>query len=172
MAEVPRLQKLFSPNWKRKCKDWLKRYGFAEVVSIAGTYLGFIAVIDSFDVSIATASFGGSIGEALGFYSVIGLREFWRDRAKAQRKGKEYGSKGLLKTTMLLASEFGPSEIFDAIVIRPFCIGISAYYLGTLAGILVGKLTSDVAFYIPVILTYELQQAYAKRKERQLEQAE
>lgn len=172
MVQVARPQKLFSPNWKKKCKDWLKRYGFAELVSIVGTYLGYFAVVVSFDASISTASFGGSIGEALGFYSVISLREFWRDRAKAQRKGKKYGGQDMLKTCMLLASEFGPSEIFDAIVIRPFCIGISAYYLGTLAGILVGKLTSDVAFYIPVILTYELQQAYAKRKERQFNKAE
>jgi hypothetical protein len=55
-----------------------------------------------------------------------------------------------------LAVEFGPAEALDSLVVRPACVAVGVAALGPVAGVLVAKLVADLAFYVPVIATYEL----------------
>jgi hypothetical protein len=55
-----------------------------------------------------------------------------------------------------VAVEFGPAELIDSVVVRPF-----AFYAGpllvdnTIGGWIFGKLVSDLAFYLCAIVAYE-----------------
>jgi len=132
-------------EWPR-AKRWLHRYGPAEVVGIGTALLGSY-LVHALTGSEIAAAFGGALGETLGFYGVIIGREIRRDA--------ETGPRAWLRTAAHLMIEFGPAEILDTAVIRPFTMGAGTRLLGRALGIPLGKLAADVTFYVPVIITYE-----------------
>jgi hypothetical protein len=140
-------------EWPR-VKRWLHRYGPAELCGIATALLGSYGVHALTGNEIA-AAFGGSIGETLGFYSVIIGREIRRHREAARVAELPYGPRGWFKTFSWLILEFGPAEILDTGIIRPFTMGLGTRLLGRALGIPLGKLAADVTFYVPVIAIYE-----------------
>lgn len=140
-------------EWPR-IKRWLHRYGPAEVAGIATAMVGSYSVHAVTGNEIA-AAFGGAIGETLGFYGVIIGREIRRAAMAARIAELPYGPRGWFKTFSWLILEFGPAEILDTGVIRPFTMGVGTRLLGRALGIPLGKLAADITFYVPVILTYE-----------------
>lgn len=45
--------------------------------------------------------------------------------------------------------------MLDTFLTRPFFMGAGVRLLGPQLGLVIGKVVADVAFYLPVILTYE-----------------
>src|SRR5204863_9137318 len=118
---------------------------------ISGALLG-AALLRALTGSDVAAAYGGSLGETVGFYSVIVGREVWQDRRAARHAGERYRLPHAIRTSANLVIEFGLAEILDSAVVRPLAMGIGMRYLGHEWGVLAGKLAADVFLYIPVIM--------------------
>lgn len=146
----------------QKIKEWLWRYLPAEIFATTGIIL-ITGTIYFFTGNRILAAYTGSIFENLGYYSFISLRELKRDKAKYKNSNKEFGIIIFFKTIRNLAAEFGPSEILDTLIIRPFCI----YWLPILIsnyifGVMIGKFIADLIFYTITITFYEKRKKYLK----------
>jgi hypothetical protein len=135
-----------------KIREWGLRYLPAEIFCL------FVAVIASFFIfkttsnPIATAYFG-ALSETIAYYSFISIKEL---------KGKKTFI-SIIKSIRNLFLEFGFSEILDSFVIRPFFMYIMPMIVGNLSvGIILGKIISDVIFYIPTIIMYEFRKKHLK----------
>ena len=142
---------------------WIRRYGLAEVTGIATAVAGSF-LVHAFTRSEIAAAYGGALGENVGFYGFIVVRELLADRRRAHTGGESYGWAGVLRTTMHLMFEFGPAELLDTLLIRPAAMGIGTVHLGREWGVVAGKIVADILFYIPVILTYEQQRRMARAR--------
>ncbi len=149
-----------------KIKEWLYRYGPAEIIGTVAAYTSFFLVQDATDSNIA-AAYAGTIGENVGFYGTMIIRETASDMKDAKRKGQRYGPRKVVKTAAKLISEFGAAEALDSFVIRPATMGLGSKYLGREVGVMAGKIVADIGFYISTIASYELRQSISKRNKRQ-----
>lgn len=143
--------------------DWLKRYGppeiFGTLTALAGAWIGDLL---SRGNPLALA-YGGAIGENLGFYGVVFIRELRADARRIRSQSGHYRARQGMATVRKLLLEFGPSELLDTGVVRPLAMGLCAQWLGREIGVVVGKLLADVSFYLPVVLTYELRRMLERR---------
>jgi len=140
---------------RRPWREWLARYGGAEVVGLGGALLGAYVVHAITGNGIA-AAYGGTLGENLGFYGVIIGREVGADARRHRGDGRAYGARQWLETASHLVLEFGFAEVLDSLLIRPLAMAAGTHYLGWSLGVPAGKVVADVVFYIPVITSYEL----------------
>ncbi|HIH42361.1 TPA: hypothetical protein HA246_01825 [Candidatus Woesearchaeota archaeon] len=143
------------PKRKDKLIEWTKRYGIAEIVSIAATYVCSYIADALFENNMAVA-YGATFGATAGFYGTMILKDIRNDYLTARKDSQKYGVSGVLKTSKNLLIEFGAAEILDIAITRPAATVASIYLLGKGAGIIIGKVIADIAFYIPVIISYEL----------------
>jgi hypothetical protein len=152
-----------------KAMEWIRRYGPAEVIgsvmAVAGAFVApeITAILTGSNPQYAwvrdvAVAYGGTIGENLGFYSVIISRELRSDRRNLIERGSHYGLRAATGTVWNLLMEFGPAEILDSLVVRPLAMGTGASLLGLGSGVFAGKIVADIGFYIPSILSYELRQ--------------
>lgn len=140
---------------------WAKRYGAPEIAGTFAAYIGYFTVLGITQNAVASA-YGGSIGESLGFFAVMVVREIAADRAKAKRRLESYGPKEVSATIHGLFVEFGPAELLDTGLIGPLAMGTASFYLGPGIGILLGKLASDVGFYGSAIFASEMRKRRAR----------
>ena len=152
-------------SWRQKGAEWLERYGVAEVVGLCTAVAGSFAARALTGSEIA-AAYGGAMGENVGYYGVIIGREVVRDRRAAEAADRRYGMAGAARTARNLLFEFGVAEVLDSAVLRPHAMGLGVRLLGRAAGVVVGKLAADVAFYVPVICAYELRRQLAHSRSR------
>ncbi len=138
-----------------KIKEWLNRYGFAEIIGTASAYAGFF-LVQSLTNNIILSAYAAAMGENIGFYGTILAREVISDIKRTRGKEKKYGLIESLKIATKLCTEFGPAEILDSLIIRPVSMGFGANLLGGKIGVIAGKLLADIIFYIPTIVSYEL----------------
>lgn len=132
---------------KRKVIEWLRRYslpliiGYILTLSVAsGTKLLF--------GSLVVAAYFATWADNCGFYGTIAYRDL-------KARGKLSFS-NFFKVIRDMIVEFGPAEYVDSFVLRPlflatFPLFISNYPLA----ILLGSLTAEITFFIPVIISYE-----------------
>ena len=125
----------------RRAREWLRRYGPAELVALAGALAGYL-LVELLTGNRAAAAFAAAAGDNVGYYGLLAAREIARRRSVRRALGA-------------LALEFGPAELLDSTVIRPACTALATGTLGP-AGVVAGKLLADLVFYAPVIATYEL----------------
>jgi len=130
-----------------RVKDWIRRYGPAELVGIATALLGSWLLYATTRNEVA-AAYGGALGENVGFYAVMVGREI-----RAQRP---HGPGAWARTAANLMIEFGAAEILDSGIIRPLAMGLGTHWLGRQWGVPLGKIAADITFYVPVIAIYEL----------------
>lgn len=147
-----------------KIREWLIRYVPSEIAAVIMSYLGFICIWNLSDHNLAAASYGSAMAENVGFYGVMLIREFLREKREALLKNKPYGFSGILKTLVGLLVEFGPGEILDSFVIRPLTVGLAVHFLGIELGVIAGKLSADFAFFVPTIAIYEFKKSYRAKK--------
>lgn len=158
------IDELEPPSGGSRVKEWVRRYWLAEIVGTLSAF-GGSWLLDRLTGNPIAAAYGGSIGESLGFYGVITLKQMVADAHAAGRRQVPYDAAGALKTTRAIFMEFGPAELIDGGLLRPLLMGLGTKLLGRELGILAGKLLSDVAFYLPVILAYEM----GKKRRREVE---
>ena len=136
-------------------RDWLRRYGPAELAGVAAALLGSW-LVHAWTGSEIAAAFGGSLGENVGFYGVIIGREIRADRHARVTIGRRYGIREWRGTALNLVVEFGAAELLDSCLLRPLAMGVGTSILGRELGVIAGKIVADITFYAPVILAYEM----------------
>jgi hypothetical protein len=137
-------------NWR----EWLRRYGIAEICGTIGSYAGFLIVASVAD-SMVAASYGAALGENSGFYGYI----FAREVVALYSAGGRLSVRQLPKIVKDIAYEFGTAEILDFFLLRPGATFVAVALLGQGIGVLVGKVAADLVFYALAIGFYERRKA-------------
>ncbi len=143
------------PPSRGRIRQWIARYGIAEVVGAAAAFGAFWLVQSVTDSRVA-AAYAAALAESAGFYLTLLLGELIREAYAAGAHRAVYGPREMFRSLHTLLVEFGPAELIDTGVTRPLCFGLATAWLGPRFGILIGKLTADVIFYGPVIVVHEL----------------
>jgi hypothetical protein len=146
---------------RRKLLEWARRYLPAEALGTS-TALAAAWVEYALSGSLVSAAIAGTIGEALGYYGYIVIREVLRHGGGRRLRGAPRRRWRLgIKTVRDLLIEFGPAELIDSFLARPFFMYLMPSLLHDFtAGILVGKLAADAIFYSLAIGAYELRKQY------------
>jgi len=139
--------------------SWVRRYLPSEIV---GTIASLVAAIWAFTASdsLVVAAVAATLAEGIGFYGVFAVRQLWRfgrsPRVAARRRLSAKVSLTLVLTARSMAVEFGPAELLDTILIRPFLMFAVPALLGpTWYAWLIGKIAADLVFYAVAILSLE-----------------
>ncbi len=148
----------------KKIKNWIKRYGPAEIVCSIFAVLS-ASVIYSLTKNDILTALAGTWGENIGFYGVIGFRDVRASRKNHKENGKNYTIFSFLKTIRAMIFEFGPAEILDTFFSRPLMMYMFPKITGNIqTGIFAGKIAADIIVYIPIIISYEIQQWHKNKK--------
>lgn len=135
-----------------KLHEWGKRYLPAEIISTV-TGLSTAFLMFHFTGNRILAAFFGTWAENGSYYVFL----VWRDTKKVS------GFQKFLKKCLHIVMEFGPAEVLDTFVMRPFFLYLMPLTLNNFpAGIIVGKIIADVLFYVPTIIIYELRKKHWK----------
>jgi len=161
MSEPRRTETRAALVERRPWREWVARYGPAEVVGTGGALLGAY-LVHALTRSEIAAAYGGTIGENLGFYGVMIGREVRADYRRHRGQGLGYGVRQWLQTASNLMLEFGLAEVLDSALIRPLAMGAGTHYLGRGWGVPAGKVVADLIFYVPVIIAYELRRRFQR----------
>jgi hypothetical protein len=150
---------------KSNLKKWIKRFLPAEVV---GTLCAVISawVASSFDIHRVGIAFAASIAETVGFYLAIMVTDALQIKKELKRQHRSMPLPALLLTTLKnMVLDFGVAELADSFVVRPFFMYIFPLWLNDYsAGIVAGKIASDLVFYVPVIVAGEIRTHLARRR--------
>jgi hypothetical protein len=137
-----------------RLRDWIARYGFAELAGITCAFLGSI-LARRFTGSAVAAAYGAAWGESLGYSGMIITRDFLAESRAARAAERRFGARQASGVVGGLLAEFGPAALLDTFVTRPLVMGLGIRWLGLGLGIVAGKAVADVLFYVPVIFVYE-----------------
>jgi hypothetical protein len=159
------------PGVRCKLREWSKRYLPAEVV---GSFTALTAAwaVYAISGSLVAAAIAGSIGESLGYYGCVAFRDLRRSNAQHRHHGlPQRRWLAGTRTARDMLIEFGPAELVDTFLARPFFMYLMPTLLHNLpAGLLAGKLAADVVFYSLAIASYELKKQYLPLLPRPREQ--
>lgn len=134
------------PSRRRRIVFWICRYLPAEIAGTAAMVLAGVALtfVTSSSILIALAALAGEI---VGFYAILAFTVYAEQRANV--RGPRAGRRAAARTLILLIAEFGPAELLDTLVVRPAALMAGVWMLGDpVWGMLAGKLTADVVFYV------------------------
>jgi uncharacterized protein (DUF2062 family) len=139
---------------KANFKEWFDRYKYSELAATSAVLLSsqFGRILSGL-----TTAYLITFAEYFAFYAIIIVRSY-RKLAKDKR---QLNQKITLKETFLLVQnlvlEFGYPAILDLFFIRPFCMYWMPILTGNFfSGIILGKITADLFFYLFTIINYEL----------------
>jgi hypothetical protein len=152
---------------KSNIKKWVKRFLPAEIVgTLAAITSAWVA--SSLDVHRVGIAFAASIAETVGFYLTIMVTDALLIRKEFKRQHRSMTLSALLFTTLKnMVLDFGIAELADSFLVRPFFMYVFPLWLNDYsAGIVAGKIASDLVFYVPVIVAGEIRTHLARRRER------
>ena len=141
---------------KEKLREWIKRYGLAEIISLTATVVASWLAFELTKNNITTALVATWIGN-IGYFGTILIQDIQLAINQLREKDKKYSLETFYQNLRALFVEFGIAEIFDTFLIRPALL----YYFPLLVGnrtlgVVIAKFTADKTFYIPAIISYEL----------------
>ena len=149
---------------KTKIKGWVQRFLPAEVV---GTIVAIAvsSLTHYYTNNAVMAAYAGSVCETIAFYATIIIHDALITSKKLKEEGKTLSFRGFVYLLRNILFDFGLAELMDSLLLRPLCMYIFPIWLGNYPlGILVGKVASDIAFYLPVIISYELRLWLSERR--------
>lgn len=135
-------------------RDWLLRYGPAEVAGITLAFVASFAVRHTTHSAILGA-YAAAWGETIGYASVMGTRDLLAQFRQSRRRGRKAPVRDAGSVATDLLAEFGPAGVIDTFVTRPFMMAVGVKMLGAVVGLVFGKITADLLFYGPVVYMYE-----------------
>jgi hypothetical protein len=142
---------------KRKVKEWLKRYLPAEIVGTV-TAVSSASIAHLFSANLLLTAYAGSFGEAIGFYSTVFIQNILQVHKKNKIEEKTFSLANITGIITTIVLEFGPAGLIDGLLLRPlFMFLFPVLFKNFTLGILIGKFTGDLTFYMLVILSYEIQ---------------
>lgn len=135
-------------------RHWLARFGWAEACGFAGSYAGFFALTAA-SAGSELAAFGAALGENVGYYGTIFLRD-WRALPRDKRR--------IRPVLLAMLHDFGMAEALDTLVVRPALTLSTVSLLGEALGVGAGKIAADVVFYALALVFYERRRAKEGRR--------
>ena len=135
-------------------RDWLFRYGPAEVAGITLAFVASFAVRHTTHSGILGA-YAAAWGETIGYASVMATRDLLAEFRQSRRLGRKAPVRDAGNVASGLLAEFGPAGVIDTFATRPFTMAVGVKMFGSVWGIAFGKLTADLLFYGPVVYMYE-----------------
>ncbi|MBC7448844.1 MAG: hypothetical protein H7330_12375 [Hymenobacteraceae bacterium] len=146
-----------------RLREWLRRYGPAEVLSVAVT-LAAVAGTFALTHSRGTTALVGTWAGNVAYFGWILLVDIRATHRALRGAGRPYTASTLGQNLRALAVEFGPAEVLDSFVIRPALMYGLPIWTGSLGwGSLAAKFAADITFYLPTILSYELSKKRLRR---------
>lgn len=147
---------------KRKIIEWIRRYFPAEILSTI-TAICVALSTNYFSNNLILIAIFSSWSETIVFYAFIISRDIFSSKRQHTAQNKKYTLFSFGKNIRNIVIEFGIAEALDTLFVRPFFMYFFARLSGLLVlGIVMGKLTSDIIFYIPTIIAYELRRKHLK----------
>jgi hypothetical protein len=138
-----------------RVKEWVWRYGPAEIVSLLTTLVPAI-IVQSRSGNAVAAALAGTWGGNVGYFGTILIRDMLLMQRALHTAGKSYTLTAFGRNVRALLIEFGVAEIFDSLLVRPALMYYLPVYLGDFSvGIIVAKFLADITFYLPAIIFYE-----------------
>ena len=147
--EAPKTKKTFG----NKAKEYLKRYGLAELISKATFALGYKLAYDYSGDELFASYVATQCGN-VGYYTPVVIKDIVGTKREYQLKGRKFGMKDLGVVLGKCAVEFGPPGVGDSLVTRPLITDAVTTSLGTEYNLL-GSVLADVVFYIGTTRVYE-----------------
>jgi hypothetical protein len=146
-----------------RLREWLRRYGPAELLSIGATLGGVGGAHAAGSSAAVTALIGTWAGNVAYFGWMLGA-DIRHTRRTLRATGQLYTRRTLGRNLRALAVEFGPAEVLDSFLIRPALMYWLPILTGSLGwGSLAAKFAADLTFYVPAILSYELSKKRLRR---------
>ena len=149
---------------KAKIKGWVQRFLPAEVV---GTIVAIVvsSIAHYYTNNLVIAAYAGSVCETIAFYTTIIIHDALIASKQLKEEGKTLTFRSFVYLLRNILLDFGLAELMDSLLLRPFCMYIFPIWLRNYPlGILAGKIASDIVFYLPVIISYELRIWLSERK--------
>jgi hypothetical protein len=157
----------FRKRVKSNLKKWIKRFLPAEIV---GTLFAITSawIASSLNANRVSIAFTASIAETIGFYLTIMVTDALLIRKELKHQHRKLTLPALLFTTIKnMVLDFGVAELADSFVVRPFFMYVFPLWLNDYsAGIVAGKIASDLVFYVPVIVAGEIRTRIARRRSK------
>ena len=139
-----------------KIKEWLFRYGPAEIFSILGTLLASWLSLTLSDSKI-TMALAGTWGGNIGYYGAIITADCIAASRKLKQEHRTVTKTPVLQVVRALLVEFGIAEAVDSFIARPLLLYYVPLWMDDLAlGLVAGVVIADVIFYVFAIIFYEL----------------
>lgn len=139
-----------------RVREWLRRYGPAEVLSVVAT-LGAAAVAARAGRPGVAVALAATWAGNLAYFGYVLGQDVWHTRRALRAQGRPYTRGTLGRNVRALVVEFGVAEVLDSFLIRPALLYWLPRWLHSLPlGVLAAKLAADVTFYVPTIISYEL----------------
>jgi hypothetical protein len=149
---------------KTKVKRWVQRFLPAEVV---GTIVAIVvsSITHYYTNNLVIAAYAGSVCETIAFYATIIIHDALIASKQLKEEGKTLTYRSFVYLLRNILLDFGIAELMDSMLLRPFCMYIFPIWLRNYPlGILTGKIASDIVFYLPVIISYELRIWLSERR--------
>jgi len=144
----------------RKILWYVKRYAKAEIASTLAA-LAVYLLAKQFSQNEILCAYAMTMGENIGFYGVIVLREF---SASAKKYHGQHKASHALRAAGNTVAEFGPSEVLDSLFLRPAAIAAALFVIGNdLTGALVGKILADIIFYSVAASSREMREKFLSK---------
>jgi len=144
----------------QKIKEWLKRYLPAEIVGTI-TAVSAASITHVFSHSHIFIAYIATLGEAIGFFSTIFIQHFLTLYKKRKNENKQFSFHDFSIILSHILLEFGPAEIIDGLVLRPFFMYLFPLLISNFTlGIFIGKIAGDITFYLLVIISYEMKKKH------------
>ena len=140
----------------QKIKEWVKRYLPAEIVGTL-TAICAASITHIFSDNPIFIAYIATLGEAIGFFSTIFIQYLLIFSKKRKTENRRISLLDISKIISHILLEFGPAEIIDSLLLRPFFMYLFPLLVESFTlGILLGKIAGDIIFYLLVILSYEM----------------
>jgi len=145
---------------KKKLKEWIGRYLPAEIISTILSVSSAWFVKSYFNEAVL-AAFVGSLMASVGFYGTMAFRDISKALEHHRKHQMKYGIISFLKDFRNLLVEFGPAEIIDVVIVRPFLMYSAPQFTDSfLLGTFIGKMSADVVFYVFAVIMYEVRKKH------------
>jgi len=152
----------FNLMLKRKIKEWLKRYFWADTLSTIVSIFVAWAIKETTNDRVLSA-FLASVAASVIFYGVIILRDVKKSMQSHRLRNKKYQARSILIDFRNLMVEFGPAEVLDVLAVRPFFMYlIPTLMTNFIVGSFIGKTLADIVFFVPAILMYEVRKKHLR----------
>ncbi len=139
-----------------RVREWLRRYGPAEIFSLAATLGAAVVATRAGSPEVARALAATWAGNIAYFGYLLG-QDVWHTRRAVRAQGRPYTLGIFGRNMRALVVEFGVAEVLDSLLVRPALLYWLPRWLHSVPlGILVAKLAADITFYVPTIISYEL----------------